>query len=326
MYMKDYEINKKILAFFNNGENQYISGEEISSALGVSRANIWKYISRLRDDGYVIDAVPHLGYRLSKVPDKLFSYEIDSALKTKRLGKKNIYHFESIKSTNDKAYSLAEEGAQEGVIVVAETQTKGKGRVGRSWESPRGGIYFSLVLKPDLETDEIPTITLVAALSMVKAIKKTAKLEALIKWPNDIIAGGKKICGILTEIKAQPDKVDFLVLGIGVNVNVSKEKLPEVGGSIDELSGNKVRRADLIKTFLEFFEKDYFLLNKNGFKALRDDCKKNSLVLGKKVKIEERHKKIEGLAEDIDEKGALILRTKDGKRQRVFSGDVLLCR
>jgi BirA family biotin operon repressor/biotin-[acetyl-CoA-carboxylase] ligase len=324
---KEFEINKKILTFFRKNKDKFVSGEAISASMGVSRANVWKYIKKLKNDGYTIEAVSRSGYKLKGVPDKLFSYEIDGALKTRRMGKKAIYHYETIPSTNDRAYELAEDGAAEGTIVVAESQTKGKGRIGRSWVSPKGGgVYMSIVLRPDIETNEIPTLTLITALSMVRAIKETCSLSGLIKWPNDILINDKKVCGILTEIKAQPDRVDFMVLGIGINVNTAGGKLPPEGTSLKAEKGEAISRIQIVKSFLENFEKDYIKLGEKGFSSLRGECKKFSLVLDKKIRIEEHHRKIEGIAKDIDEKGALIVKTKLGKMERVFSGDVLLCR
>jgi len=325
--MNDFQVKTKILKQFRKNEGKYSSGEEISNALGVSRAYIWKYIKKLRSEGYVIDAVPNLGYRLESSPDKLYGYEIASLLTTKILGKKNIYYYDNISSTNDAAYRLAEEGEDEGAIVIAGSQSKGKGRLGRNWVSPRGGgIYMSLILRPDAETDEIQALALIVASSITHVIRDTYSLEAQIKWPNDILIDGRKVCGILTEIKAQPDRVEFLVLGIGLNVNTPQSKLPPVATSLKNESKKTVNRAELLKMILEEFEKDYLCFKKEGFKLLRKDCKKLSLILGKRVKITEHHHRIEGIAEDIDQKGALIVRTDKGERKRIFSGDVVLCR
>ena len=227
--MKKQNIYNEILTVFRKNPGDFVSGEDISDKLEVSRASIWKYINKLREDGYIIDAVPHLGYRLKSAPDKLLSYEIQNGLKTKRIGKGPIYHYENIASTNDAAYELAEKGEPEGTLVVAEAQFHGKGRIGRKWVSPKGdGLYMSLILRPDMETDEIPSITLIAATSAVRTINELCRLDAKTKWPNDILINGKKLGGILTEIKAQPDAVDFLVLGVGINVNTPKSKLPDV--------------------------------------------------------------------------------------------------
>ncbi|MFQ5952460.1 MAG: biotin--[acetyl-CoA-carboxylase] ligase [Candidatus Omnitrophota bacterium] len=325
--MKESDIKAKLLKIFRKESGTFVSGEDISEKMGVSRASVWKYINKLRGDGYVVDAVPHLGYRITSVPDKLFAHEIDYNLKTKIIGKRDIYHYENIKSTNDKAYELAENGEPEGAIVVAESQEQGKGRMGRKWVSPKtGGIYMSLILRPDVETDEIPTLTLIAAISAARAINKMCPLEAKIKWPNDIIIKSKKLGGILTEIKAQPDRVDFLILGIGINVNTPSSKLPSVGTSLKNECSRDVDRVELVRRFLENFEKDYLKFKKKGFLSLRDECKSYSSVLGKHVKVTEHHKVLEGKAVDIDEKGALIIKLSNGSKQRIFSGDVVLCR
>ena len=325
--MGEIDTKKKILGFFRDNEGGFVSGEDISDTLGFSRAGVWKYISKLREDGYVIEAVPHHGYRLSSSPDKLYGYEIAADLDTVELGRKAIYHYETIPTTNDKAYELAEKGEPEGTIVVAETQTKGKGRMGRAWMSPKGqGIYMSMVLRPDMETDEIPAITLIAAAAVIAAVKKTSGLEPGTKWPNDVMLKGKKVCGILTEIKAQPDKVDFLILGMGINVNTPSGKLPPEGTALSEECGHKLSRLELIRHILCEFEKRYDILQKKGFVALRDECKRLSLVLKNDIRVEEHHKVVKGVAVDIDEKGALIVKTDKEGLKRIFSGDVVLCR
>ncbi|MEA3489674.1 MAG: biotin--[acetyl-CoA-carboxylase] ligase [Candidatus Omnitrophota bacterium] len=325
--MKEFEIKKKIVSLFRENEEGFVSGEDISEILGFSRAGVWKYISKLRGEGYVIEAVPHLGYRLKSVPDRMYGYHISNELKTNTLGKKSIYYYESITSTNDRAYELAEEGEPEGTVVVAETQTRGKGRVGRKWMSPKGdGIYMSLILRPDLEMDEIPAVTLISALAIIKSIKKLCGLSAGMKWPNDVMIAGRKVCGILTEIKAQPDRVDFLILGIGINVNTSNRKLPPEGISLKTGCERNIDRTELMKAVLEDLEEIYSQFKKESFNSLRDECKALSSILGKRVNVVEHHRSVRGMAVDIDEKGALIVRLDNGILQRVFSGDVVLCR
>lgn len=325
--MKDFEVKKEIISFFYGKEGHFISGEDISEALGFSRASTWKHINKLRDEGYDIEAVPHLGYRLKSEPDKVHGYAICSGLETRIMGKRSIYYYESIGSTNDRAYELAEAGEPEGTVVISELQTHGKGRMARKWASPKsGGVYMSVILRPDLETDEIPAITLIAGAAIIRAIEKVCGLGAGMKWPNDIMIKGKKVCGILTEIKAQPDRVDFLVLGLGVNVNTSAGKLPPEGTSLKIEGSGHVSRARIIRSILGQFEDDYFRFKKEGFVSLREECKSLSLVLGKHVKVEEHNRSVKGTAIDIDEKGALIIRADNGTLQRVFSGDVVLCR
>ncbi len=323
--MTESVLKGKILTFFRKNKEQYVSGEDISQSLEVSRAYVWKYMSKLRDDGYAIDAVPHLGYRIRSVPDKLFGYEIKNGLKTRTIGKKEVYHYETTDSTNNRAYELAEQGEPEGTVVVAESQTHGKGRIGRKWVSPKGGgIYMSLILRPDVEIDEVPSVTLVAAVAITRAIKNIIGINARIKWPNDIFYSEKKVCGILTEIKAQPGRVDFLILGVGINVNTTVGKLPAGSTSLKHETGYPINRAQLMRCILEELEKYYKKFRKEGFASLRPECKKLSSVLGENVKIKEHHKVVKGKAVDIDSKGALIVKDNKGQRRRIFSGDVLL--
>jgi len=321
--MSDVTIKKEILQFFYGNENEYISGEDIAALLGFSRASLWKHINKLRLDGYLIEAVPHRGYILKSTPDKMYEYDIGIGLNTDIIGKQKIWHYESLKSTNNRAYELAEKGEPEGTLVIAETQTSGKGRLGRKWVSPKsGGIYFSLILRPEMEFDKVPVITLVAAVSIQKAIKKICGVDAGIKWPNDILIDGKKVCGILCEIKAQPDMVDFLILGVGINVNTPLKKLPVGATSLKNESSRSVSRIKLMRQILTEIEKDYLKLKKEGFTPLREECKQLSTVLNKSITVKEHHHVFEGIAKDIDEKGALIVKKKDGSLKRVFSGDV----
>ncbi len=270
--MKDIDTKRQILRFFYERKNKYVSGEEISASLGFSRASLWKHINKLRLDGYLIEAVPHLGYTLKAAPDKMYGYDVGIGLGTDIIGKQKIWHYESLESTNNTAYELAEKGEPEGTLVVAETQTLGKGRLGRKWISPKnGGIYFSLILRPEMESDKVPVITLVAAVSVQKAIKKVCGISAGIKWPNDILIGGKKVCGILTELKAQPDMVDFLILGVGINVNTEIKKLPPEATSLKNESSRSVSRIKLMRRVLTEMEKDYQKMKNEGFMPIREE-------------------------------------------------------
>ncbi|MGB2600858.1 MAG: biotin--[acetyl-CoA-carboxylase] ligase [Candidatus Omnitrophota bacterium] len=325
--MKEYEVKKEIIGFFRKNREKFISGEDISDTLGFSRASVWKYIKKLRDEGYLIEAVPHLGYKLVSAPDKMYGYDISCGLKARKFGKKAVYYYDSISSTNNRAYELAEAGEPEGTVVIAESQTHGKGRIGRKWVSPKGtGIYMSLIVRPDVETDEIPTITLIAAAGIISALKKSCGLDAKMKWPNDVLVNDKKLCGILTEIKAQPDQVEFLVLGIGINVNTPASKLPPEGTSVKIECGRSMDRLELTRSVLTEFESDYLKFNKEGFAALRKECMDCSATLGKKVNVMEHHRSTKGMAIDIDEKGALIIKTDSGQKKRIFSGDVVISR
>lgn len=322
--MKSEKLDDKILELFKKHDESYLSGEEVSRALGISRQALWKHIEKLRETGYIIEAVPHLGYKLMQVPDKILVPEIRWNLKTKIIGRE-IHFYENAGSTNDIAYGLATAGAREGTIVIANEQAKGKGRLGRKWASPEGGVYLSCILRPDILPNEIPKITLVAATSVVKAIRRFSGLHALIKWPNDIFISDRKAGGILTELKGEPDRAVFVVLGIGINVNTPKHMLPEKGTSIKEesKSGRDFSRVDFIKEVLIALEKEYMKFKDGGFSSIRGDLKSFSCTLGRHVNIMTgKRKKIEGKAVDIDKDGALVVALAGGKRERILSGDV----
>lgn len=323
------EINEKILELFKLQKDDYLSGEEISSSLGISRQALWKHIEKLREIGYVIEAVPHSGYKLLETPERLVVCEIKWNLKTNFLGKE-IHSYESVTSTNDIAYELAEKGAKEGSVIIANEQTKGKGRLGRRWESPpEGGIYLSCILRPDISPNEVPKIALVAAISAVKAIRKFSGLEALIKWPNDILLSDRKAGGILTELKAEMDRVNFVILGIGININTSKKAVPEGATSIKEESKSKsdFSRVEFTKILLQALEEEYVKFKEKGFASFREELKSYSSALGRDIMISASHKKnVRGKAVDIDETGGIVVELEDGSLKTFLSGDVTLIR
>ena len=316
-------VDEKIIKIFKANTGSYVSGEDLSKKLGVSRTSIWKHIESLRKIGYEIDAVPHLGYQLTKAPDMFIPHEISTDLGTKFIGK-SLHSFKSTGSTNDFAYRLAEEGAPEGTVVLAEEQAKGRGRMGRQWLSPKGGIYLSLILRPKLLPSQAPEITLVAAVSVANAIRKASGINCLIKWPNDILVGPKKISGILTEMKAEQDSTRFVIVGIGVNVNIESRKLPHNASSISHELNGCVSKVEVVKEILRETERQYNLFNKKGFKAIKVQWKNLSAVLGKHVKIRSLSGVIEGQASDIDDSGALMVRLDNGFLERVTAGDVII--
>lgn len=315
-------MEEKILQIFSKYKDTYVSGEDISRDLGVSRASIWKHIEVLRELGYEIEASPHLGYKLIARPDRLIPEELKEGLKTRFIGKK-ILAYESLDSTNDTAYHLAEKGEKEGTVIIAERQKKGKGRQGRSWASPKGGVYFSCVLRPDIEPKEVAKITLVSALAVCASIRKTAEVPAMIKWPNDIIINGRKVCGILTEMKAEQDRVDFVILGIGINVCTNSNLLPRSATSLVKESDSAPSKVALAKNVLENLEHYLAIFKKDGFDKIRDEWRHYSTTLGHHVKINCHDEKIEGQAMDVDEDGALVVRLDSGFHRRIFSGDIV---
>ncbi len=324
-------LDEKILKILRSDPDTYISGEELCKIAGISRAAIWKHMEKLRGEGYDIEASPHLGYRLAGIPDSLIPQEIKWGLKAKVIGRE-IISYEKVDSTNTVAYGLAEKGMKEGAVIFAEEQSAGKGRHGRVWLSPpKGGIYMSCILRPKITPNEIPRITLLAAVAVAKAVRKTTGLEAMIKWPNDILANDRKICGILTEMKAEQDSVDFIILGIGINVNSKPRSAPKGASSIrDELASGgrleKVSRVALARAVIETIEEEYMRLKKYGFEPIIDEWKQLSAMLGSRVKLVLSNRTVEGIAHDIDTDGALIIRVDAGVLEKFSSGDIVVAR
>jgi len=308
-------------------EKSWVSGEELGSALNISRSAVWKQIEELRRKGYGITSSPGVGYHLVNVPDYLYAEEVSLGLGTSYLGRE-IVHLYEVGSTQDEARRLAEKGAVEGLTVIAETQLSGRGRVGRSWNSPSGsGIYLSIILRPDLRPNEVLQIPIVAGVAVACAISKVVPLEPKIKWPNDIVLGGKKVGGILAEMSAEIDKVNYIILGIGMNVNTPKEAFPEelksIATSLSEECNRPVQRVRLVQHLLKELETLYEEFKSVGFSPARKKWKKLNNTIGQRVKVG-GIESIVGHAVDIDKDGALIVRDDEGNRKRVVAGDVIL--
>ena len=303
----------------------YLSGEDISRSLDISRAAIWKYMDQLRDLGYEIEAFPHRGYRLVSSPDRLLRSEVQCGLDTRKFGC-DVHHYDSVSSTMDEAFRLGLAGAPEGAVVVAEAQTKGRGRMGRSWSSPKGkGIYFSLILRPKLPPSQAAMLTLAAAVAVSESIEKiTPRVKAKIKWPNDLLIGSKKLCGILTELCAETDRVQFIVVGVGINVNTTSTQLLPEATSLRAETGALCSRTLLFQEILRNFEKRYQAFLKDGPSAVVADWKVRSATLGCKVKFMERGDPRVGVAEDLADDGGLLIRMPDGKIIKRVAGDILL--
>lgn len=316
-------MDEKILAVLRD-RDEFISGEQISKELGISRAAVWKHIEKLRREGYDITSSPHLGYKFVSAADRLIPTEVSWQLQTDIFGKQ-VYSFKKTDSTNTIAYRLAEDGEAEGCIICAEEQTKGRGRLGRIWKSYPGGIYMSLILRPDLEPMKTARITLAASVATAEAIRAVASLPARIKWPNDVLIHGQKISGILTEMKAEQDEIDFVILGIGVNVNNEKEKLPAGATSLQEELRRPISKVTVAKRILESLEK-YYTRAREDFASVITEWRNLSDTLGSRVKVTAHGEALEGQALDVDENGALILRLDSGFNKHIFSGDVELVR
>lgn len=315
-----------ILQLMSQRQGEYISGEELSRRLGVSRTAVWKHIQALREEGYVIDSQPRSGYRLLERPDLLLPGEVQAGLQTHVFGRQ-FHHYAEVGSTNDVARELANEGAPEGTVVVAEKQTRGRGRLGRNWFSPSGqGIWFSVILRPPLAPSEVTKITLVAAVAVARALRGLTGLDVRIKWPNDLLVGGKKLVGILTQLNAEVEKINYVVIGIGVNANVDMTTFPPevrtIATSIRVELGQPFSRVKILQRILEELETAYQSFIHGGFPSLLQEWKQLSYTLGRWVKVTQPTEEVEGLATDVDEDGCLVLRLADGSCRRVIAGDV----
>jgi len=317
-------LKERILMELNQNKQDFISGQYLSDRLGISRTAVWKYINSLKKQGYEIEAVPNKGYRLVTSPDVLIPEEVYPLLKTSVLGRK-IIHSEKLASTSTLAKEIAPQ-QQEGTLVIAEEQTGGRGRLGRKWYSPRGGgIWASLILKPRIRPEKAYQLTQVAAVAVVKAIKETTGILAGIKWPNDIIINGKKVCGILTEMNAEADAVNHIILSIGLNVKPGEGDMPldlkDKMTFLDVERGFGVSRKGLLAVLLGELEKAYHAFLDKGFETVAADCRRFSVLLGREVRVEQMDRIFQGRAVEITGDGALLVETAEEKME-VISGDV----
>lgn len=302
----------------------YVSGQDLCNKFGVSRTAVWKAIKQLKEAGYEIEAVPNKGYHIVSAPDLMNKVELESIRNTTWAGQE-IYYYDVTDSTNIRAKELAEEGHPGGTLVVADRQEAGRGRRGRSWDSPSGtGIFMTLLLKPEMNPNHASMLTLVAAMAVARAISKCANTEALIKWPNDIVIGGKKICGILTEMSAQFDFINHIVIGIGINVHNEHfpEEIAETAGSIFLQTGKRIRRAELIEQILEQFEHYYAIfMETEDLSGLVREYNSILVNMNKSVRVLDPKEPFEGKAMGITKKGELIVDTWES-RKMVSSGEV----
>jgi BirA family biotin operon repressor/biotin-[acetyl-CoA-carboxylase] ligase len=305
----------------------FVSGEVIAQKLGVSRTAIWKKIKAMRDEGFHIESQPNLGYCLISCPDRLLPALIKPGLETDILGRQ-IYYYPVATSTNTLAKEMAAQGACEGTLLIAEEQTQGRGRMGRSWLSPAGkNLLFSLILRPPLSPVQISFITMLSALAVVKTIRVLTSLEALIKWPNDVMINHRKVGGILTEFSAEQDQVIYVILGIGVNLNFDPTSYPEIAQiatSIYLESGQEVDRIKFLHTLLGELEKQYKDLLEGKNASILQEWRSLLMMLNKEVEIISNQETLTGWAEDVDEYGALVLRLASGNQVKIYTGDVSL--
>lgn len=304
----------------------YVSGQELCEKIGVSRTTIWKVVGQLKAEGYVIEGIRNRGYRLVDVPDSIEAEEIYSRLNTRWIGKK-IYYQQSVDSTNSWARRLAEEGKPSGTVVVADMQTNGKGRRGRNWETAeRMSVPISILLRPEFPPEKASMLTLVMGLSVVQALENASNIECSIKWPNDILISEKKVCGILAELFSQIDNMEYMVLGVGVNANMTEFPV-ELAGKATSLRrelGRPVQRALVVAFILEAFEKNYeIFLQTQDLRNLKKEYIRRLINTNRSVRVMQPHGEFQGVARGIDVWGNLLVeRADNGNLEQVYAGEV----
>lgn len=318
--------DEQILRLFHCHEGEYLSGERISRELGVSRTAIWKRIEQLRGLGYQIQAIPSRGYRLSASPDILLPGEIKSGLDTKRIGCE-VFYYPMTDSTNIRAHELAKSGAVEGTVVVADRQDAGKGRLGRRWESPPGvNLYASIVLRPAIPPRHAAQLTFLSAAAVACSVAAVTGLAPTVKWPNDVLLGGRKVAGLLNELDAETERVHYLILGIGVNLNMTLEQFPDdlryPATSLALETGKKIQRLAFTRILLRNLDRLYDLYHEQGFPAVLENWQKYFELVGREVEVDCQEYLLRGTVLGLDEDGALLLRLPDDTKRRVLSGDV----
>jgi BirA family transcriptional regulator, biotin operon repressor / biotin---[acetyl-CoA-carboxylase] ligase len=319
-------LDQKILELFREKQGGVVSGEELSGCLGVSRTAVWKHIKTLKSIGYRIAAVPAQGYRLVSSPDILVPAEISAGLTTRRIGRR-IICFRETESTNMVAFRLADEGADEGTIVVAEAQHRGKGRMGRRWESPPGvNLYTSLILCPPISPMQAAQLTFLSAVAVARAIAETTSLQPEIKWPNDVLVNGAKVAGLLNEMSAETEKVNFIVLGIGININMRRDQFPDdlrhPATSLALEEGRDISRLELTRALIAALDDFYDTYLVHGYDPIREEWLSRCTTNGREVRVTFQESAQEGMVMGIDEDGALLVRLHDGRVERVLAGDV----
>ncbi|GAE04702.1 biotin--[acetyl-CoA-carboxylase] ligase [Paenibacillus sp. JCM 10914] len=326
--MKEPEQDITLLEMFHEQSGQYLSGEEISRRLSISRSAVWKQINKLRAAGYEFEALPRLGYRLVDQPDKLQPQYLLDGMKSRTFGQV-IHVMNTTTSTQEDARRLAEEGADGGTLVIAEEQTSGRGRMGRKFHSPRGkGIWMSLILKPKQPLHLTQQLTLLTGVAVCRAIMTCCNVKTDIKWPNDILYQGKKVCGILLESATEDERVRYCIAGIGISANLKETDFPEnirsVATSVRLAGGQTVDRTILIQTIMAEMEQLYELYNEQGLAPIAALWEALSGTVGREVEVRTSRDVTSGIATGLNHDGALLVRHPDGEVIPVYSGDIIL--
>ena len=325
--IKAVPTRDQLIKTLKENKGHWISGESLSTRLNVTRAAVWKQIGSLRNDGYLIEASPKKGYLFKTCSERVLPDEISDGLKTRVFGKKEIVHVLETNSTNILIKEQADQGAPEGTVVLSEGQKKGRGRKGRTWFSPHfENIYLSFLLRPPIPLVDAPRLTLLTAVVAAETLRASTGLQVTIRWPNDIYYREKKLAGILTEIKAELDLVDYVAVGIGINVNTERfpEKLKNEATSIFLETGEPFSRSDLITDFLNRFEAAYFRFLETGFAPVCKKWKSLSDMLGRQVRVDRHAGRCCGEVTDVNDEGALLIKDKKSHIHRITFGDVHL--
>lgn len=318
----------KVLQFLKAHHLEYLSGEDLSEVLKISRVAVWKHIKRIKSLGYKIESKQNLGYRLTDVTDLMLPWEITDGLKTKHLGK-NVYYFDSLDSTQNFASSIAKKHGEDGTVVIAETQVSGKGRQGRSWISPKGGIWLSVILHPRFDVGKVTLVPFAAAIALSSAIKKTLGIQTELKWPNDVTLSGKKIAGMIIDASIESTSIESLILGVGINFRVDPKQIEKrikdgsnfygVATLVDK--NNAAKPARLVQVFLEELEKTLALIDAGKTQSILNQWSKRSSTIGRDVSVSNPEGKITGRAVKLDRDGSLVIR-QNSQLIKVTTGDV----
>ena len=323
------DTTDRLLGYLKEADGRFVSGQVLSGALGMSRAAVSKHVRKLRVEGYGIESATKKGYRLTAITPRLIPREIEAVLETKVFGRPGIVHFDRTDSTNWRAKGLAVQDGAEGTLVVAEEQLAGRGRKQRSWFSPAGmGIYASLILRPAISPSGAPRMTLMTAVAAAEALIRATDLPVRIKWPNDLLVGGKKIGGILTEISTEMDAIEYVIIGLGINVNTSRESFPPellpIATSVRIESGRDFSRSDILAQYLARLEQGYEMINAGRFDRIISRWKALSHMVGQRLIVEELDERYTGRVEDVEDTGVLLVRDDTGRLHRVYSADITL--
>lgn len=316
----------RILDLFHSQSENYISGQEISEQLEISRAAVWKQVKVLRQLGFIIEAKHSRGYRLLAVPDLLMAADIERGLNSRIIGNR-VISIQETDSTNAQIKVLAEQGAVEGAVLIADRQSAGRGRLGRRWESPSGvNLYCSILLKPQIPVQQAPQLTFLSAVSVAETLTQVCGLSPTVKWPNDILVNGAKIAGLLNEMNAETEQIHFVVLGIGINLNMREEQLPKPlnypATSVLLEMGEEVDRAVFLRTLLEILDQHYREFLQEGFVPIRRRWERLCSIMNSTVAVVQETTSLQGTVVGLDVDGALRLQCEDGRIERILAGDV----